>query len=142
MSPIAVVTVAAAAAAVAVVAVLQREDAGRVSVRDAWAVPDSADPADLRIYLTLVNDGGDDRVIGLATPLAATVAIVGEDADRQNELALPAGGALSLDTDRMFIRAEDVAWDELAITGFPLVFDLARSDGIYVAVPVRTAPTH
>ena len=137
MSPIALMTVAAAAVAVAVVAVLQREDAGRLSVRDAWAEPDMADPSDLRIYLTLVNDGGDDQVIGFKTPLAGLVTLVGASADvPQGALTMPARSALTLDSGSLFILAEDVAWDEVTEDGLPLVLDLAHSDAIFVSVPI------
>ena len=137
VSPISVIAVVAAAAAVAVVAALQQEDAGRLSVRDAWAAVDPADPGALRIYLTLVNDGGEDRVVGLGTPLAAAVELAGSDGPEE-ELAMPAHSTLALDSARLFILARDVAWDKLTETGFPLVLDFALSDAIFVAVPVGT----
>jgi copper(I)-binding protein len=151
VSPISVIAVVAAAAAVAVVAALQREDAGRLSVRDAWAAVDPADPGALRIYLTLVNDGGDDRVVGLDTPLAATVELVRNGSEEPGDagagaaetaggLAMPADSALTLDPDGPFILAREVAWDRLDDAGFPLVLDFAGSDAIFVAVPLGEGP--
>lgn len=143
MSPIAVITVAAAAAVVAIATAVEREEGGRLSVREARAEADPLQPDHLRIYLTLVNEGGDDAVIALETPLAAEVALSGPGAQPAGDdgIAMPADSMLALAPDARFILARGVDWERLSETGFPLVLEFARSDAIYVAVPVAGADT-
>jgi copper(I)-binding protein len=136
LSPIASLTIVAAAAAIAVVAALQ-EEGGRPTVREARAEIDPDRPHDLRIYLTLVNDGGDDRVTGFSTPLAEAVALAGAAPDGAGDgISLPAGSMLVLDPGTRFVVARDVALDRLPAAGLPLVVDFAHADAVYVAVPV------
>lgn len=137
VSPIAAVTVLTAAVAVAVVAALQGEDAGRVRVVDAIAVPDQGDAGALRLYMTVINDGGDDRAIAFRSPASDTVALAAGAGDAPITLELPADSTQVLDADHTHLIARAVDPDKLDAAGFPLVIELERSDGIYLTVPLQ-----
>ena len=139
ISPIAVTTVLTAAIAVAVVVAFQGEHASRVRVTEAEAVPDSEETDALRLYMTVINDGGADRVVAFRSPASPEIVVVGNETeaatDAAGPLALPADGAQVLDTDR-YLLARAVDAENLTSSGFPLIIELERSDGIYVVVPL------
>ena len=58
-------------------------DTGSVTVTDAWAAADDTVSA---VYLTIANDGTDDRLVGAATDVAGRVSAMGP------EVAMPPGG--------------------------------------------------
>lgn len=138
MSPIAVVTVLTAAIAVAVVVAFQGEHASRVRVVDAQAVPDSTEPDALRLYMTVINDGGADQVVAFRSPASADISMVGGDPETPGDngpFALPADSAQVLNAD-LYLLARGVDSTEVTPGGFPLIIELENSDGIYVVIPL------
>jgi copper(I)-binding protein len=120
--------------------------AGPVVVRDAWirATPPGARTA--AAYLTLVNDGTADRLLGGTTPAARTVELhthVDEGGltrmVRLPELALPAGGAVRLEPGGLHLMLIDIAAPLTAGTSIMLVLQFATADALVIEVPVVDA---
>lgn len=82
-----------------------RDGAVPIRAENAIAVPLQDEPGHLRVFLTLVNDGGADRLIGAESPLAELIELVAPTAD----IALPAHSAPSLALDGAHLRMVGVA---------------------------------
>jgi len=77
-----------------------RGDAVPIRAESATAVPLQGEPGALRVFLTLVNDGGPDRLIGAESPLADRVELVAPTPD----ITLPAQSAPTLALDGAHLR--------------------------------------
>ena len=77
-----------------------REAAVPIRVENATAVPLTGDPGALRLFLTLVNDGGPDRLISASSPVATSIEIVAPGPD----ITVPAHSAPILAVDGAHLR--------------------------------------
>ncbi|MEZ5669807.1 MAG: copper chaperone PCu(A)C [Alphaproteobacteria bacterium] len=140
MSPIAAITVLAAAAAVAVVAAMQTGESGRITVREPRAVPIVGAPNDAALFMTIVNDGGDDRLVGLRLRVADAAVLVDAASQPQPELDLPGHSAVALAPGQLHVVVENVDWSRLDGGSIPLSLLFEEAEGITVPVPVEGLP--
>ncbi|WP_108483723.1 copper chaperone PCu(A)C [Oceaniglobus ichthyenteri] len=75
-----------------------------IRAEGATAVPLEGEAGALRVFVTLHNDGGADRLIGATSPLADRIELVGPGAD----ITLPAGSAPILAVDGAHLRMTGV----------------------------------
>jgi len=71
-----------------------------IRAENATAVPLEDEPGALRVFLTLVNDGGADRLIGAESSLAGSIEVIAPGPD----ITLPAGSAPVLALDGAHLR--------------------------------------
>ena len=81
-----------------------RPQAVPIRAEGATAVPLEDEPGALRVFLTLHNDGGADRLIGAESSLAQSIELVTPGAD----IIVPAGSAPSLAVDGAHLRMNGV----------------------------------
>ena len=115
-------------------------------VTDAWirATPPGAVTA--AAYLTIASAGAADRLLGAATPAAATVEIhtTATEAGSQHmrrlaELALPAGGSVRLEPGGRHLMLIDLKAPMVPGTTVALSLQFAEAGTVEIAVPVVDA---
>lgn len=102
------------------------------------------------IYVRIVNEGGDDRLVGVDSPAVADAQLhefvaegnLTEMREARGGFAVPGGATLTLAHGGKHVMLFGVKAQEAAVGAvptIPVVFHFERAGGIKVDVPVRSA---
>ena len=115
-----------------------------ISVGDAWARATGPSHSASAVYLTITNDGGPDRLVGVSSPagdasLHSTSTQGGVMRMRPVEaVEIPAGSTVTLEPGGTHVMLAGLEAPLAAGTTFPLMLDFKRSEDQQVEVTVRS----